>query len=180
MSVLMPLQKLKHKFMMTQAYRTTGWWEFAVNTVAESPMVSEPLRTRVLTAMGVKTHLSASISPHVLFGGPGAVIGAGVVIREGCMIDRNVTIGDRTALAPMVSIMTFTHDFGTSERRWGPHRKEPVVIGEGCWIGMNVTVLPGVTIGDGCVVAAGAVVATDTAPNGLYAGVPARRVRDLP
>ncbi|WP_372495087.1 acyltransferase [Nocardioides pinisoli] len=50
----------------------------------------------------------------------------------------------------------------------------------GAWIGAAVTVLPGVTIGPGCVVAAGSVVTADCQANGLYAGVPARRIRDLP
>lgn len=50
---------------------------------------------------------------------------------------------------------------------------------DGCWLGGNVTVLPGVTIGRGCVIAAGAVVTKSCDPNGLYAGVPARRIRDL-
>lgn len=52
-------------------------------------------------------------------------------------------------------------------------------VGDGCWIGANATILPGVTVAPGCVIAAGAVVTKDTEPDGLYAGVPARRVRDL-
>jgi maltose O-acetyltransferase len=54
-----------------------------------------------------------------------------------------------------------------------------VSVGNGSWLGTGVTVLPGVTIGEGCVIAAGAVVTADCAPDGLYAGVPARRIRDL-
>jgi maltose O-acetyltransferase len=44
---------------------------------------------------------------------------------------------------------------------------------------MNVTVLPGVTVGAGCVIAAGAVVASDLQPNGLYGGVPAKLIQEL-
>ena len=55
----------------------------------------------------------------------------------------------------------------------------PIVIGDRVWIGSNATVLPGVTIGDGAIVAAGAVVTKDVAPNTVVAGVPARLLRPL-
>jgi maltose O-acetyltransferase len=52
-------------------------------------------------------------------------------------------------------------------------------VGDGSWIGANVTILPGVTIGKDCVIGAGAVVTSDCAPNTVYAGVPARPIRML-
>ena len=54
-----------------------------------------------------------------------------------------------------------------------PYKKAPVVIGDNVWIGANVTILPGVTIGDYVVVAAGAVVTKDVPSGVLVAGVPA-------
>lgn len=77
-------------------------------------------------------------------------------------------------------IMTGTHHFGDARQRWGHDRSGPVVIGDGGWIGARVTVLPGVTIADGCVVGTGALVREDCEPDGIYVGVPARRARDLP
>ena len=68
---------------------------------------------------------------------------------------------------------------GVVARRCGDISFLPVSIGDGVWIGAGATVLAGVSIGDGCVIAAGAVVATDCEPNGLYGGIPARRIRDL-
>jgi maltose O-acetyltransferase len=56
----------------------------------------------------------------------------------------------------------------------------PVRIGSGCWLGAGVIIVPGVEVGAGCVIAAGAVVASDLPANGLYGGVPARRIDDLP
>ena len=56
----------------------------------------------------------------------------------------------------------------------------PLVVSSGCWIGARAVLLPGLTIGEGCVVGAGAVVTKDCLPIGLYAGIPARRIRDLP
>ena len=54
-----------------------------------------------------------------------------------------------------------------------------IFIGDGCWIGANVTILPGIEIGTGCIIGAGALVTKNCKPNGLYVGVPAKRIRDL-
>lgn len=56
---------------------------------------------------------------------------------------------------------------------------KPVTIGNDVWMGANVVVLPGVTIGDNVVIAAGAVVTKDVPSNTLVAGVPAKKIRDL-
>jgi maltose O-acetyltransferase len=57
--------------------------------------------------------------------------------------------------------------------------RKPVIIERGCWIGMGATILPGITIAEGCVIAADCTVTKSTAPNGLYAGTPARRIKNL-
>ena len=61
----------------------------------------------------------------------------------------------------------------------GQHNDLPVEVGEGCWIGGRCTILPGVSIGEGCVVAAGSVVASDCRAHGLFAGVPAVLKKEL-
>ena len=76
-------------------------------------------------------------------------------------------------------IITAKHSLGGPELRAGDGGPEPVVIGDGTWIGAGAIILPGLTVGAGCIVAAGAVVTKDCTPNGLYAGVSARRIRDL-
>ncbi|MGP6193725.1 DapH/DapD/GlmU-related protein [Priestia megaterium] len=53
-----------------------------------------------------------------------------------------------------------------------------VVIKDGVWIGANVTILKGVTVGEGCVIAAGSVVTKNTSPYGIYAGAPAKKIKD--
>ncbi|WJH37282.1 hypothetical protein N6H14_05985 [Paenibacillus sp. CC-CFT747] len=68
---------------------------------------------------------------------------------------------------------------GGPDKRAGAPIGLPIVIGDGVWIGTRATVLPGVRIGDGSVIAAGAVVTKDCAPHGIYAGTPARRVKEL-
>lgn len=107
------------------------------------------------------------------------IIGDYSWVNAGAFIENGTVIGHRVAIGPSVTICTVTHQIGPEKARAGQNVNLPVVIGDGCWLGASVTVLPGVTIGTGCVIAAGSLVRQDCAPNGLYAGVPARRVRDL-
>jgi maltose O-acetyltransferase len=91
-----------------------------------------------------------------------------------------IVLEDDVAIAPGALLTTARHEIGSADRRQGKLTTDPIRIGAGSWIGAGAVVLPGVTIGSGCVVGAGAVVTRDCAPNGLYLGVPARRVRELP
>ncbi|WP_374191725.1 DapH/DapD/GlmU-related protein [Curtobacterium sp. 1310] len=118
---------------------------------------------------------------------PGSVIrskklrvGDNVFINHDCFVDNGpVTIGDDVLIGPSVVLASVDHAPGSARRRAGDPIERPIVIGDGTWVGARVTVLGGVTIGPGCVIAAGAVVINDLEANGLYAGVPAVRKRDL-
>ena len=72
-----------------------------------------------------------------------------------------VTIGDRVLFGTGVSLITATHETSIQSRRDNIEYAEPITIGNDCWFGSNVTVLPGVTIGNGCTIAAGSVVTKD-------------------
>jgi acetyltransferase-like isoleucine patch superfamily enzyme len=102
-------------------------------------------------------------------------IGARSVINRGCCIDvrTGLTIGDDVSISPEVAILTTQHDLNDPEFALLGKR---VVIEDHVWIGMRAMVLPGVTIGRGAVIAAGAVVTKDVAPLDIVAGVPARPV----
>ena len=100
--------------------------------------------------------------------------------------DTLVTIGNSNSFGPGLYILTPLHPMYAPERRKmelpnGSKRgfcyAKPVVIGDECWFGANVTVCPGVTIGNGCVIGAGSVVTKDVPDNCLAAGVPARVIR---
>jgi acetyltransferase-like isoleucine patch superfamily enzyme len=108
-------------------------------------------------------------------------MGAYCFINFDCLLDSlgGLTIGDRVSLAPGVSLITTSHAIGGPEMRCGEIYWAPIIIGDGVWIGANATVLPGISVGPGAVIAAGAVVTADIEPNGLYAGVPARRTAEL-
>lgn len=103
-------------------------------------------------------------------------IGRNAFLNIECILDvhDDVVIGDNVALAHGVVLLTTTHEIGPPDQRSGTHVFGPVRIGDGAWLGARVVVLPSVTIGAGAVVAAGAVVTKDVAPNTLVGGVPAK------
>lgn len=107
-------------------------------------------------------------------------IGNNVFINRDAYIRPNTSIGDGVRIGPFVRLISDTHEVGPPSRRAGKSRFDPIVIGAGTWIGASVTVLGGVTIGEGCIIAAGAMVTKDVPDNTLYGGVPARFIRDLP
>lgn len=98
------------------------------------------------------------------------------VINFGTLIDGRtypVTLGDDVSIGPEASVLTLGHD---PQSPAFADRGGPVTIGDRVWIGYRALVLPGVTIGEGAVVAAGAVVTRDVAPFAIVAGNPAREI----
>jgi len=155
--------------------------EWLLSSVVGSRMVNRNARAVLLRVLGVDIGPRATIGSGVTWRSRRVSVGHHVFINADCFLDGPgaITIGDETVIGMRVLLVTSTHDIAGPGRRASPARSDPVAIGRGCWIGAGAVVLPGVTIGDGCVVAAGAVVTHDCEPDGLYAGVPARRVRDL-
>lgn len=91
-----------------------------------------------------------------------------------------VTIGDNLFVAPGVHIYTAKHPLDVETRcRKALELASPVHIGNDVWIGGKAIILPGVTIGDGCVIGAGSVVTKDVPPHTLVVGNPARVLRKL-
>jgi maltose O-acetyltransferase len=111
-------------------------------------------------------------------------VGSDVFIGRGVHItcfDR-VTIGDRVRLAERVSIHDENHviePLTDLSRRANEYRVAPVTIGSGVWLGANVVVLPGVSIGDDTVVASGSVVTRSLRSGVVAAGAPAVPIREL-
>jgi len=118
-----------------------------------------------------------------IYGGGRVSIGANSWLSPGCTIyshtDAAIDIGANCDIGPQVVFVTGSHEQGTAGRRAGTGTAESIRIGHGCWIGARSTILGGVEIGDGCIVAAGAVVTESLPPNVLAAGVPAVVKRPL-
>lgn len=90
-----------------------------------------------------------------------------------------VTVGDSVFIAPNVVITTAGHAIDPEQRDRGLEIALPITIGSHVWLGANVSVLPGVTIGDNVVIGAGSVVTKDIPDNVIAAGVPCRVLRPI-
>ncbi len=101
-------------------------------------------------------------------------LGKNVFINAGCRFQDQggIYIGDDALIGHNAVLATLNHDPDPAKR--GNLIPSPIRIGKKAWLGANVTVLPGVTIGDGAIIAAGAVVSKDVPENAVAAGVPAR------
>lgn len=155
-----------------------------LNSVAASAIFSTRARIRLLRLAGLDLE-ACGVWPHVRFvGGSDVRMAAGVFVNSGVVFDAraHVDLGVNVAVGPGASFITSSHPVGSAAYRAGDGKAvfAPIVIEDGCWIGAGAIVLAGVTIGRGCIVGAGSLVNRDCEPNGLYAGVPARRRQDLP
>ena len=98
-----------------------------------------------------------------------------------CTVIGPVCIGSHVNLAQGITVTALNHNFGDAARRIDEQgvSTRPVTIGDDVWIGANAVILPGVTIGCHCVVAAGAMVSKDVPDNTLVGGVPAKVLKQL-
>lgn len=106
-------------------------------------------------------------------------VGKNVFINACCHFQDHggVTLGDGCLIGHNVVFATLNHD--PDPRKRASMTPAPIVLGRDVWVGSNSTVLQGVTIGDGAIVAAGAVVTKDVPANAVVGGVPARYIRDV-
>jgi len=96
------------------------------------------------------------------------------------MLDiREIRIGDNVMIGPGTLITTVGHPLSAIARRKHMAFAKPVEIGNDVWIGGNVTILPGVKIGNNVVIAAGAVVTKDVPDNCVVGGIPAKKIKDI-
>ncbi len=144
------------------------------------------LKVALLRWCGAQIGRDVRINSSAVFTGTGRlVIGDDVWIGPGCFVspvgDAEICIGSHVDLAPQVMILTGSHRIEPEgDHIGGAGTIASVTIGDGCWLGARITVLPGVSLAEKTVVAAGAVVtASVTEAKTLVAGVPARRKKAL-
>lgn len=112
---------------------------------------------------------------------PDLRLGAYTYMGPRCVIYPKVSVGDFTQIANDVQIIGSDHNYhkaGTPIIFSGRMPQKPTYIGKDCWIGARSIIMCGVTIGDGTIIAAGAVVTHDCDPFSVYAGVPAKKIKD--
>lgn len=113
--------------------------------------------------------------------------GLNIEVGDEFLANYNVTIldiakvqmGNNVWIGPGTLITSINHPLNPAGRRKHLGIAKPIKIGNDVWIGGNATILPGVTIGNNVVVAAGAVVTKDIPDNSLVGGVPAKKIREL-
>lgn len=139
-------------------------------------------RERLLRALLGKTRGTFVIEqPFWCDYGANIEIGAQFYANHGLtVLDGNkVTFGDQVLVGPHCAFYTAGHPLDAALRKQGLEYAKPITVGNNVWIGGNVCVLPGVTIGDNAVIGAGSVVTHDIPPNVLAAGNPCKVIRQI-
>ncbi|MFJ7750921.1 DapH/DapD/GlmU-related protein [Arthrobacter sp. NPDC097144] len=142
----------------------------------------EPAEVRELLARLTGKPVDESVALFPPFSadfGRNITLGKRVFINSGCRFQDQggISIGDGCLIGHNAVLATLNHDLSPSRR--ADMHPAPVTLGRNVWLGSNVTVLPGVTIGDDAVVAAGAVVTKDVPARSVVVGSPARVIRTL-
>ncbi len=147
---------------------------------------SYPRRSRLLHALGVSMGSESCIHAPFCFANckPKQLknfltIGANVYIGMDCLFDLKdqIEIGDRVTLAYRVNLLTHWDPGAAAVKELKPPCRAPIRIGDDVYVGTNACILPGVTLADGCVVGAGAVVRQDVPAHALVGGVPASVIK---
>jgi acetyltransferase-like isoleucine patch superfamily enzyme len=139
----------------------------------------DDVRQRLSEIIGTDIDESTTIFPpfYINFG-RFTTLGKNVFINHACsFLDiGGITIEDNVMIGPRVNITSENHPLDPADRE--ALIPKPVMIRRNAWIGAGATILPGVTIGENAVVAAGAVVSRDVPANTVVAGIPAKVVKE--
>lgn len=129
--------------------------------------------------LGKKVQDVAVFTPIYINYGKHINIGKNVFINFDCtfLALGGITIEDDVLIGPKVSLITENHPLNPKDRKGLIAR--PILIKKNAWIGTNATILPGVTIGENAVVAAGAVVSKDVPDNSIVGGIPAKIIKEI-
>lgn len=106
--------------------------------------------------------------------GPGLTITAGIADKS-----MRLELGDRVSIGPNVTFVLASHPNNSHLKKYIKAPERRISIGHDTWLGAGCIILPGVTIGENCIVGAGAVVTKDVKPNSVVAGVPARFIKSI-
>jgi acetyltransferase-like isoleucine patch superfamily enzyme len=124
-------------------------------------------------------HSTTVFAPFYTNFGRSIKIGKHVFINHACsfLAMGGITLEDHVLIGPRVNLVTENHPLSPAERRG--MLCQPIWIKRNAWIGAGATILPGVTIGENSVVAAGAVVSKDVPDNVVVGGIPAKILKEI-
>ena len=165
-----------------QAYKMRDASFAAKTLLLKMNNTSNPSEIRELLSKITATEIHESVTVftplHINYG-KHTKIGKNVFINFDCVfLDLGgITIEDNVLIAPKVSLLTESHPLHPKERQ--SLIPKPILIKKNAWIGANVTILQGVTIGENAVVAAGSVVSKDVPDNVVVGGIPAKIIKEI-
>lgn len=141
---------------------------------------SDQFRDRLSDIIGSKIDKSTTIfAPFYTNFGRYISIGKNVFINHACsFLDMGgITIGDNVLIGPKVNLVSENHPIDPSQRN--SLIGKPIIIKNNAWIGASATILPGITVGENSIVAAGAIVTKDVPDNTIVAGNPAKQLKSI-
>ena len=157
---------------------------FLLKTLIPSKYLRSRHRIKIINKFGGKIASSSELRPGIKLNSYHLNIGKKSFINQDCSLytgyeHAKITLGRNVYLGMEVLITCISHSMGENTQRAGNNIYAPVTIEDGAWIGARVTILPGVVIAKGCVIAAGSVVNKSTDPNCLYGGISAKKIKEL-
>ena len=155
-----------YKDVRVSSYRDLDLGKDAL--IGEGTVIDGPFTMGELCVLGKNVSIEGPVT-----------MGHGSSMRDGCVAIKHTTLEDWVGISSNVHFITFTHEIGNITRRVGTIEYKPILVKAGTWIGTNTTVLPGVTIGEGCVIGARSLVTKDIPDNSLAIGAPAKVIRKL-
>jgi acetyltransferase-like isoleucine patch superfamily enzyme len=158
-------------------------WHYINRTLSLTPELNtstdvNQVRERLSNIIGTEIESTTAIfAPFHTNFGRFLKIGKHVFINHGCsFLDLGgIVIEDHVLIGPKVNLVTENHPVDPAQRQL--LMGSPIVIKQNAWVGAGATILPGVTIGENAIVAAGAVVTKDVAANSIVGGVPAQFIK---
>ncbi len=140
----------------------------------------DQIRERLSEIIGTQLDKSTTVfAPFFTNFGRFISLGKNVFINHACtFLDMGgIIVEDDVLIGPKVNLITENHPVDPSERK--SLICKPIVIKRNAWIGAAVTILPGVTVGENAIVAAGAVVSKDVSANAIVGGIPAKFIKHI-
>lgn len=162
----------------------TFWLMTLTNLLGWNRVANKILRPAILRFFGFSFGPKCCLFPGMrIFSRRDRIrVGKHVFINQNCFFDAAapITIGDYCQIGFYVCLITSSHELISRPNQLRRPTAAPITIEDGVWIGANVTVLPGIRIGQGAIIAAGAMVTRDVPPYKIVAGIPARVIGDVP
>ena len=156
-------------------YKLTASWLPKSQRMRFAKILRRFWAKRIISGIGENVNIEKGA-----FFTPGLSIGNNSGVGIDCELYGKISIGNDVMMGPEVVIYTTGHKHDSVDvpmRLQGNEEPREVVIGNDVWIGRRAMIMPGVTIGDGCLIAAGAVVTKDIPPYTIAGGVPAKVVK---